>query len=184
MHEVVGMKRQLFEVHVDLVGGVSPNRAQRDCGRLVSDQSYSELSVFQGRGAESEVPHTVRYGPESGAGDEDLRAGEVSAGGIVSNGTGDRGEAGSARLRGRQPHNREQEQNCRDEGSHNHTPQPNAPRLSCAARACGRTGMIAGARQYVGAQMEFCQGRAAQLQPLVRRQAFGPERPLQRRPHK
>src|SRR5260221_50667 len=46
---------------------------------------------------------------------------------------------------------------------------PNAPRLSCAARAGGRTEMTCGAQQYVGAQMEFCQGRAAQLQPLVRR---------------
>src|SRR2546425_1090840 len=49
---------------------------------------------------------------------------------------------------------------------------PNAPRLSCAARARGRTEMIAGAQLYVGAQMEFCQGRAAQLQPLVRQQAY------------
>src|SRR5258706_7212407 len=48
--------------------------------------------------------------------------------------------------------------------------QPNAPRLSCAARAGGRDDRIGGARLYVGAQMEFCQGRAAQLQPLVKRQ--------------
>src|SRR6266576_3247826 len=38
---------------------------------------------------------------------------------------------------------------------------PNAPRLSCAARAGGRADMTCGAHQYVGAQMEFCQGRAA-----------------------
>src|SRR5258708_39076637 len=49
-------------------------------------------------------------------------------------------------------------------------PLPNAPRLSCAARAGGRADMMCGARQYVGAQMEFCQGRAAQLQPLGRQQ--------------
>ena len=50
-------------------------------------------------------------------------------------------------------------------------PPSNAPRLSCAARAGGRTDMMSGAQLYVGAQMEFCQGRAAQLQPLVRRPA-------------
>ena len=38
---------------------------------------------------------------------------------------------------------------------------PNAPRLSCTASAGGRDDMIAGAHQYVGAQMEFCQDRAA-----------------------
>src|SRR5258708_40072274 len=37
----------------------------------------------------------------------------------------------------------------------------NAPRLSCAARAGGRPRMTCGARWYVGAQMEFCQDRAA-----------------------
>ena len=41
------------------------------------------------------------------------------------------------------------------------TPPSNAPRLSCAARARGRIGMVAGAQLYVGAQMEFCQDRAA-----------------------
>jgi hypothetical protein len=37
----------------------------------------------------------------------------------------------------------------------------NAPRLGRAARACGRTDMPCGAQLYVGAQMEFCQDRAA-----------------------
>src|SRR5258708_9587573 len=49
------------------------------------------------------------------------------------------------------------------------TQRPNAPRLSCAARAGGRAHMTCGARQYVGAQLEFCQGRAAQLEPLLKR---------------
>jgi hypothetical protein len=39
--------------------------------------------------------------------------------------------------------------------------RPNAPRLSCAALLRGRDDLMCGARQYVGAQMEFCQGRAA-----------------------
>src|SRR5713101_4719502 len=39
--------------------------------------------------------------------------------------------------------------------------QSNAPRLSCAARARGRTRMKRGAQLYVGAQREFCQDRAA-----------------------
>ncbi len=46
---------------------------------------------------------------------------------------------------------------------------PNAPRLRCAAPPWGRTTWKKRAQLYVGAQWEFCQGRAAQLQPLVRR---------------
>src|SRR5258708_22577348 len=38
---------------------------------------------------------------------------------------------------------------------------PNAPPLSCAARAGGRDDLKCGAWPYVGAQIEFCQGRAA-----------------------
>src|SRR6266550_6040985 len=39
--------------------------------------------------------------------------------------------------------------------------RPHESRVSCGARARGRTRMKCGARQYVGAQMEFCQDRAA-----------------------
>src|SRR5258708_25190953 len=53
-----------------------------------------------------------------------------------------------------------QQAKTKDEGSHCVEQPPNAPRLSCAARGRGRIGMLAGAHQYVGAQMEFCQGRA------------------------
>src|SRR5258708_11722090 len=46
-----------------------------------------------------------------------------------------------------------------DAGNRRGTLPPNAPRLSCAARASGRDDRIDGAHQYVGAQLEFCQDR-------------------------
>src|SRR5258708_5054250 len=46
-------------------------------------------------------------------------------------------------------------------GNRRGTLPPKAPRLSCAACTRGRDNMMCGARQYVGAQRDFCQDRAA-----------------------